>query len=185
MAIAVTCTRCGKGHQVPEQFAGRRGRCKHCGHTLMIPGPAADPGPAGAEESGTPGEYSLVDVPEPEPVPTATVPRARPADPPERPRPPRGRAKVEVEAGASGSGAGPAGPWRRLGIGVGVLVLGTLAVFVLVPAFPRVQKCVLENVARQKRAPLRGRAGRQVGDGTTGPVAGRGGPGRRAAGPRR
>jgi hypothetical protein len=49
MAIEVTC-QCGRVLKAPEQFAGRRGRCKGCGATLSIPKPGPAPAPAPVEE---------------------------------------------------------------------------------------------------------------------------------------
>ncbi len=40
MPISVICG-CGKAFSVPDNLAGRRGRCKACGLTVEIPGPAA------------------------------------------------------------------------------------------------------------------------------------------------
>jgi hypothetical protein len=35
--ITVTCNGCGKTLQAPDNFAGKRAKCKHCG-TLMVIG---------------------------------------------------------------------------------------------------------------------------------------------------
>src|SRR5439155_22205954 len=41
MAITAVCTSCGKKFQAPDQFAGKRVKCKGCGAVFLIPGPTA------------------------------------------------------------------------------------------------------------------------------------------------
>jgi len=50
MMIEVTCP-CGRVLKAPEQYAGRKGRCKGCGAVLMIPAQAelGDPDHGGGE----------------------------------------------------------------------------------------------------------------------------------------
>jgi hypothetical protein len=45
MAIVFACEHCGKRFEVSDDLAGKRGRCKQCGLTFVIPGkrPAATP----------------------------------------------------------------------------------------------------------------------------------------------
>jgi ubiquitin-protein ligase len=38
--IQFTCPGCGRAFAVPEQFAGRRANCKHCGGPIVVPGAA-------------------------------------------------------------------------------------------------------------------------------------------------
>ena len=45
MPIAFTCEQCHRQYEVADDLAGKRGRCKQCGHTFRIPlaqGPIAD-----------------------------------------------------------------------------------------------------------------------------------------------
>jgi TM2 domain-containing membrane protein YozV len=37
MTIAMTCAECGKSSNVPDSFAGKRGRCKGCGAAAVVP----------------------------------------------------------------------------------------------------------------------------------------------------
>src|SRR4051812_31637723 len=58
MPIEVTC-RCGRGLKAPDQYAGRKGRCKGCGATLLIPVP--EPEPAAVQPgNGDGAEYETV-----------------------------------------------------------------------------------------------------------------------------
>ncbi len=41
MPIQFQCPSCGNTISVADQHAGKRGRCKHCGHDITIPGAAA------------------------------------------------------------------------------------------------------------------------------------------------
>ena len=54
MAIPVTCGGCSFSTDVPDRFAGRRGRCKRCG------GPIAVPVVDGGEDVTDPGEPILL-----------------------------------------------------------------------------------------------------------------------------
>lgn len=58
MMIRFTCTKCGKSYRVPEEFAGRRTKCRTCGEALRIPDAAekvsARKAPGVAEISPTP-----------------------------------------------------------------------------------------------------------------------------------
>jgi hypothetical protein len=76
MAIKITCPNCKRGMLVPENLAGKKGRCKACQHILTVPKLAATNSPA-AEAA----------------KPEASVPAKPPA-------PPRASADVEAEAAA-------------------------------------------------------------------------------------
>jgi hypothetical protein len=41
MAIKITCPNCKRGMLVPENLAGKKGRCKACQHVLTVPHLAA------------------------------------------------------------------------------------------------------------------------------------------------
>ena len=41
MSLTFQCGECGRQYTVPDQYAGRWVRCKHCESTLEVPGPAA------------------------------------------------------------------------------------------------------------------------------------------------
>ena len=62
MSIAFSCEQCGKHYEVSQALAGKRGRCKQCGHKMTIPRPApvkAGGGPVGLDA------YGLEEVAEP------------------------------------------------------------------------------------------------------------------------
>ena len=62
MPIAFACENCGRHYQVDDTFAGKKGKCKACGHRLLIPsGGTAEPAPR--PTTGT----------DPEPAPTRPV----------------------------------------------------------------------------------------------------------------
>ena len=41
MSVRVRCDQCQERYSVPDEWAGRRAKCKKCGHLLEIPAPAA------------------------------------------------------------------------------------------------------------------------------------------------
>ena len=43
--IEVTCPQCGQAYRLAEGLAGKRGKCKRCGHTLAVPHGKAAPSP--------------------------------------------------------------------------------------------------------------------------------------------
>jgi hypothetical protein len=43
MAIKFACEDCGKTYEVPDNLAGKKGRCKACGHVFHIPVPGGPP----------------------------------------------------------------------------------------------------------------------------------------------
>ncbi len=55
--IQFKCTGCGKSFAVPDQFAGRRARCKACGTSIQVPAPATVAAAAPAASSA-PAEAS-------------------------------------------------------------------------------------------------------------------------------
>lgn len=67
MSIAFDCEKCGRSYQVAGDLAGKRCRCKHCGHSFTIP---AASGPTLDEI------YALeTDIPQSEPKEEAPSPR--------------------------------------------------------------------------------------------------------------
>src|SRR4051794_23913787 len=71
MPVTVTCTRCGKRLSVPEQYAGKRGRCKTCGEPFLVSAAAG----AGAQADS----YAVIEPPvavEAEPSSMLVRPRA-------------------------------------------------------------------------------------------------------------
>lgn len=42
MSVRTQCDQCHKQYEVPDEWAGRRAKCKNCGHLLEIPVPAPD-----------------------------------------------------------------------------------------------------------------------------------------------
>ena len=41
MAIDFHCDQCGRALQAADDHAGRHGKCKHCGHSVVVPGLSA------------------------------------------------------------------------------------------------------------------------------------------------
>jgi hypothetical protein len=56
MSINLSCEKCGKLYEMPDSVAGKRARCKQCGHEFRIPVPAsvARARTAGSDSSGRP-----------------------------------------------------------------------------------------------------------------------------------
>ena len=56
MAISMHCTQCQTAFEVPDDWAGRRGKCKTCGVVIEVPGAAASGGemPATVEAKASP-----------------------------------------------------------------------------------------------------------------------------------
>jgi hypothetical protein len=118
MAIVFECEGCGKGYEVSDGLAGKKGRCKACGHTFRIP----QPGAAAVDL------YDLEDA-EPEPAPAAPHPSALPS---------RGRSSGPSTLG-SRLPLSPAKPGKRVdaenqsqfrAVGIRLMIAGVL-VFVL------------------------------------------------------
>jgi hypothetical protein len=70
MAIKITCPHCKRGMLVPENLAGKKGKCKACQGILTVPQLAAPNGPAA--EAAKP--------PAPRPAAAAPAPPSAPAD---------------------------------------------------------------------------------------------------------
>ena len=66
MSVKAVCTGCGKTFNAPDQFAGKKVKCKVCGTAFRVPGPAAAEAPRAA--SAKPAA--------PTPVAARTAPRA-------------------------------------------------------------------------------------------------------------
>lgn len=107
MDMRFWCARCGRSYEVPRRLAGRRVRCRACGHVQPIPEP-----PAGPETSG----YALAPVEGPAPVPP---PLTAPVGP-SRPRRPQASAWREHLTEAS----------RLQGLSVALLALSATDLFV-------------------------------------------------------
>jgi len=43
MSIQFQCERCGHAFDVDDRFEGKHGSCKHCGHSVVVPGRQANP----------------------------------------------------------------------------------------------------------------------------------------------
>lgn len=54
MAVPVQCTECGYGFRVPDEYAGKRGRCPKCKAMLSVPSSVGHE-PASGEARGLPG----------------------------------------------------------------------------------------------------------------------------------
>lgn len=71
MAIAFSCEGCGKSFSVDDRLAGKRSRCKQCGHVFQIPGPSpAQPAPQRPARASDPAPpafdpYAIDDAPPP------------------------------------------------------------------------------------------------------------------------
>jgi len=48
MPVVVTCTACGKPMRIPDRYAGRRIRCRHCSAAVLVPAARPDIGPSAA-----------------------------------------------------------------------------------------------------------------------------------------
>jgi hypothetical protein len=75
MAILFACSACGKTYRVPDEFAGRKTKCRQCGAELPIPGAqaiSAVPAPLPAP---------MMTAPPPLPLPVPTIARRAPAIP--------------------------------------------------------------------------------------------------------
>lgn len=65
MAITAVCTSCGKKFQAPDQFGGKRVKCKGCGTVFQIPGESArtaGAARAGENTAGRSGSKTHVDL---------------------------------------------------------------------------------------------------------------------------
>jgi len=71
MSIRFACPSCGKKYKVDQSQAGRKSKCRKCGHRLQVPRPegsgtahAAQPNPAAEDAELNQENYRLVDLPE-------------------------------------------------------------------------------------------------------------------------
>lgn len=71
MSLRFWCARCGRSYEVAPAMAGRRVRCRACGHVQPIPEPAESPAPA-----PEPSTYALSPSPMPAPTPALPPPPA-------------------------------------------------------------------------------------------------------------
>jgi HEAT repeats len=139
MAIVVTCARCGAVSRVPDEYAGKRGRCKQCGDGLTVPGPTPS---SAADEAGS---YSLVET-------VASAPEEPPARPPafvppDRSRPAAGVVPLEREATAE-RGKSRTGLWIGV-VGAVFVVLCLIAARILFGAFKAARKAALAARERE------------------------------------
>jgi len=79
--IEVECPNCHAKLKVPEQYAGRTGKCRSCGAEVTMP-PAAAPAAPGWSPAPEPAAAA---PPMPPPVPPPAPPAAYPPYPPARP----------------------------------------------------------------------------------------------------
>ena len=103
MAITFECESCGKSFTAGDQFAGKTGKCKQCGHHMTIPSPS------------DPDGYGL-DLPEPAAEEAPLPPRAATSalDPPRRP--------LFDKSGSSHSDSSDSGK-KTLGGVIGVVIV--------------------------------------------------------------
>ena len=85
MTTRFWCARCGRSYEMPRSLAGRRVRCRACGHVQAIPQPADVPGPASTEPVPAPSTYALASSPDPQSSSRPAPPLLPPA-PPRRPK---------------------------------------------------------------------------------------------------
>src|SRR3954469_19405618 len=106
MAVTVTCSRCEKSFRVPDQFAGKRGRCKTCGEPFQV---------LAAASAGAPAVTDSYDLVEP---PADAVAESPP--PPVHPRASSGGASSRILPISSEANGGAR--WGRvLGFGAGAV----------------------------------------------------------------
>lgn len=109
MSVTFQCGECGHQYTVPDEFAGKWVRCKHCESTLEVPGPVAEPPVAELlpEEPIRPAPAAPAPA-APTPAPAASQPALQPLRPapqptlqPLRPAPirPTGRPRVSADTG--------------------------------------------------------------------------------------
>jgi hypothetical protein len=90
MTTRFWCARCGRSYEVPRALAGRRVRCRACGHVQAIPEPVegidvSDPttttGPIPVSTTSDPNTYTLASAPESNPAPLRAPALASPPPP--------------------------------------------------------------------------------------------------------
>src|SRR5687768_8001911 len=95
MPIPVTCDGCGARFKAPDAAAGKKGKCKKCGATIVVPAPAA----VGAE-----AEDEMYDLA------GATPPPMPPPAPPYNPTRPPASAASPTSAALAARGVVPKSP---------------------------------------------------------------------------
>ena len=82
MTMRMWCARCGWLYEVLRTLAGRRVRCRACGHVQRVPEPAvplppplSEPAPSLAPTSHPDGSDTYAMAPAPSPAPPPTTPR--------------------------------------------------------------------------------------------------------------
>lgn len=119
MNMRFWCARCGRSYDVPRRLAGRRVRCRACGHVQAIPEPV---GPAPVEAVRAPSTYALAREGPAAPAPAPP----RPPAPESHPRPRRLRTPSWREH--LGEVTGEAG--RLQGLSLVLLALSATDLFV-------------------------------------------------------
>ena len=88
MTTRFWCARCGRAYETPSELAGRRVRCRACGHVQAIPEPVEPAGASGPDwtadpDAPGPSTYALAQLPPAKPAPSRPTP---PPPPPASPR---------------------------------------------------------------------------------------------------
>src|SRR3954469_12831557 len=87
MPVPVQCEQCEAKYLIEDKFAGKRAKCKRCGHVMAIPLPAGPGGVAGLTNDDTDSRGATI---EPGPwgaPPTPPIPGAVTSQPPRGWRP--------------------------------------------------------------------------------------------------
>ena len=104
--IKVRCAKCGKTLNIPDQFAGKKGKCPGCQEMLIIPAP-----PAPVEEVEEAQEIEEEPAEEVEAEEEERI-ADRPAN--RRSRPDRGRGRGRARGPAGRRGSVPGRPWTTM-----------------------------------------------------------------------
>src|SRR5262245_36566364 len=81
--VEIPCPNCEKSLKVPDSVFGKKIKCKHCGHTFVVPDPDEQPGkPAKSVKPSKPGGTTAKakpkdepkEEPKPQPAPAAKTP---------------------------------------------------------------------------------------------------------------
>ena len=91
MAIKITCPNCKRGMLVPENMAGKKGRCKACQHILTVPKLAAANSPTAEAVKPAPPVPAKPQTPPPAPLPPMSRRKPPPCSPMSRNPPSRSR----------------------------------------------------------------------------------------------
>jgi DNA-directed RNA polymerase subunit RPC12/RpoP len=88
MKVSFSCDNCKSPFTVDAQVAGRTGRCRHCGHRMVVPAASASPRPAvsaGGRPAAEPVAAAAASRPlHPRRVATAPAPQQQPVPPANR-----------------------------------------------------------------------------------------------------